>query len=244
MKALIVAGGKGERLKPLTNKVPKAMIQIGGRPILEHVINLFKRNGVVDFVLALCYLPESIISYFKDGSKFGVKISYTFEKLNLPLGTAGAILPSKRLISGPFIVTYADILRNLNVKDMIRFHRISKSLATINIYKHKGANFKSSIKFNKDNILTAFDEFENSQDLNKGYKWSNGSLYIFEPEIFKQIPKNRKSDFSKDIFPKLLKLNKKISVYPSSGYFIDIGTIKNKEKFQQDLKANPLILDD
>lgn len=227
MKAVIIAGGRGERLRPLTNKIPKPMIKVGDKPILEYIINLFKKNGVVDLVLALCYLPQPIINYFADGSKFGVNITYTFENPNLPMGTAGAILPAKNLISSTFIVTYADILRDLQIEEMIKFHLSSKSIATINVYKHTGTNFKSAIKFTKDNLLKEFKEFDKSQDLAKGYQWSNGSFYIFEPEIFEYIPKNKKSDFSKDIFPKLLKLNKKVSVFLSAGYFLDVGTKAN-----------------
>ncbi len=244
MKVIIIAGGRGERLKPLTNILPKPMVRIGNKPILEHVINLFKRNGVSDFIIALCYMPDPIINYFGDGSKFGIKITYTFEEPNLPLGTSGGILPAKELIEETFIVTYADILRNLRIKEMIKLHTKSKGIATINIYKHTGGNFKSALKFSKNNLLTEFKELKKSQNAETGFHWSNGSLYIFEPEIFKYIPKNRKSDFSKDIFPKLLKLNKKISVFPSSDYFLDIGTKENLEKLNKDVRFSPSILDD
>lgn len=227
MKAIIIAGGKGERLRPLTNKIPKPMIKINGKPILEHTINLLKKHGIKDIVIALCYLPDKITSYFGDGSKFNVKISYIFEKSENPMGTAGAILPAHKLIRGTFIVTYADILRNLNINDMLKSHKNSNSLATINIYKHVGDNFKSSLKFNKRNILLKFLELNKSNKLKKKVTWSNGSLYIFEPEIFKYITKNKNMDFSKDVFPVLLKLNKKISVFQSNGFFLDIGTKKN-----------------
>jgi len=243
MKVIIIAGGRGERLKPLTNTLPKPMISIGDKPILEHVINLFKRNGISDFIIALCYMPNPIINYFGDGSKFGIKITYTFEDPDSPLGTSGGILPAKELIADTFIVTYADI-RNLYLKEMIKLHKKSKGIATINIYKHTGSNFKSNLKFNEDNTLTKFNELKKSQRLSRGFNWSNGSLYIFEPEIFKYIPKNSKSDFSKDIFPKLLKMNKKISVYPSDDYFIDLGTKESLEKISKDLKLTPSILDD
>lgn len=113
---------------------------------------------------------------------------------------------------------------------MINFHKSLKTIATVNIYKHKGSNFKSSIKFSKENLLTEFTEFKTEQILEKGYSWSNGSIYIFEPGIFQYIPQNKKTDFSKNLFPRLLKLKKKISVFPSSGYFQDIGTLDSLEK--------------
>lgn len=243
MKAIIVAGGRGERLKPLTNNIPKPMVEIRGKPLLEHILNLLKKNGVKDFIFALCYLPELIVEYFGDGTKLGVKIAYTFEDPNLPFGTAGSILPAKNLISDTFIVTYADIIRDLEIKEMILFHKSSESLTTINVYKHTGNNFKSQIKFNKNNLLSSFQEFKAGRKPGKEVNWSNGSFYIFEKEIFKYIPSNKKSDFGKDIFPKLIKANKKVKIFPSLGYFLDIGTKESLQKIQQDLKINPSILD-
>lgn len=232
--AVIVAGGLGTRLRPLTNSIPKPMIKIADKPILEHVINLFKKNGINKFVIALCYLPETVVNYFGDGSSFGVSISYTFENTNNPLGTAGAILPTKNSVSDNFIVTYADTIRKLDILEMIKFHKKSKSLATINTYKHKGKNHKSTLHFDKNNKLTKFEENKNSENLKSDFVWSNGSFYIFSKEIFKYIPKNKKVDFSTDIFPKLLSLNKKISVFPSNDYFIDIGTKETLKKVEQD----------
>lgn len=224
MKAVIVAGGRGERLKPLTDKVPKPMIKVGEKPILEHVIDLLKKNNIKDLIIALCYLPEVITSYFEDGSKFGVNITYTYEDPLMPLGTAGAILPTKAFIDSTFIVTYADIIRDLDVSAMIKHHQEKKSFMTMNIYQHRGSNYKSRIKFNKEKILTKFIELPSSKTLKKGSVWSNGSFYIFEPKVFDFITQNQKSDFAKDIFPKLLSSGKKIYVYPSDGYFIDIGS--------------------
>ena len=230
MKAIIIAGGRGERLRPLTDKIPKPMIKIGDKPLLEHTIMLLKKNGITNIIIALCYMPEQIKNYFGNGSKFGVKISYTIEDIKLPLGTAGAIIPARDLISDTFIVTYADILRELDIVKMIASHKKSESVATINTYKHTGHNFKSSLKFDKNNILKNFTELEKSERLKGKFSWSNGSFYIFEPEIFKYISKNQKVDFSRDVFPILMNLNKKISVFPSDGYFIDIGTLKTLEK--------------
>lgn len=231
MKAVIIAGGIGKRLRPLTDNMPKPMIVIGKKPILEHTIDLLKENGISDIILALCYLPHIIKDHFGNGSKFGVRISYTYEDPESPLGTAGAILPVKDLISDTFIVTYADILRDLDIKRMIGSHKRAKNLATINIYKHSGTKFKSSIKFNrKDSVLKELKEMPEKIERDGKLIWSNGSFYIFEKEIFSFIPENQASDFSKDIFPKLLEMKRKISVFPSSGHFIDIGTMENLEK--------------
>ena len=229
MKAIIVAGGKGERLKPLTNHIPKPMVEVGDKPILLHIIEHFKKNGIKDLIIALCYLPEVVTQFFGDGKKFGVKIEYTYEDLQKPLGTAGAITLAKNLINDTFIVTYADILRDLDIKKMVAFHKKSNALATINVYKRTNKNAKSKIIIDQDKRVTQFIERPNEEQLKGGFIWANGSLYILEPEIFNLIPANVKSDFGADIFPRLLKLKKTIYAYPTTDYFIDIGDLKKLE---------------
>ena len=235
MKAIIVAGGKGERLRPITNTIPKPMVLIGDKPILLHIINLLKKHGVTEFIIAVCYLPEVITSYFGDGSKFDVSITYTFEDLNNPLGTAGAILPARNLVSETCIVTYADILRELDITKMIEVHKKSNNLATINVYKHQGTEYKSSLEFDETNTLIKFIEgpaLKREDEI----IWSNGAFYIIEPEIFDYIPENTKIDFASQIFPQILSEGKKILVFPSSGYFVDIGTNKKLKKAREDVE--------
>jgi NDP-sugar pyrophosphorylase family protein len=240
MKAIIIAGGRGERLKPLTDNIPKPMVLVGGKPILQHIINLLRQNGVRDIIIALCYLPEPIMNYFKDGKDFGVNISYVFEDPKMPMGTAGAILSARKYISDTFIVEYADTLRELNIEDMIKFHKASGSIATINAYQHRSINHKSTLYFNEDNTLTKFEERATSQNLEEGFAWSNGAFYIFNPEIFEYISEKTKSDFSHDVFPKLLSLNKKISVFPTTSYIMDIGTIESLEKARKYMDERPV----
>lgn len=237
MKAIIIAGGKGERLRPLTNNVPKPMIEVAGKPISEHIINLFKRYGIKDFLFSLCYLPPVITSYFGNGSKFGIKIAYTFEDKNKPLGTAGAITFAKKYINNTFIVTYGDILRELNIQEMIKQHKNKKAFATINVYKRFGPSPKSMVIFNKEGRVVDFKERPTPQDINDDFVWANGSFYIFEPEIFDFIPKDKPSDFGKDIFPKLLSEDKKIYAYPSSGYFVDIGNLEKLKKARKTFRS-------
>lgn len=226
MKAIIVAGGIGERLKPLTNNIPKPMVEVDGQPILLHTINLFKENGIQDFIIALCFLPNVITDFFGDGKKFGVNIKYTFEDPKVPLGTAGAISLAKDLIEDTFIVAYADILRDLDIKKMINFHKKNKAFTTINIYRRKSRDAKSMVIISKDKRIVKFIERPNQDDLDKKYIWSNGSFYIFEPQIFEFIPGDKKVDFGKDVFPKLLESKKLLYGFPSKGYFMDIGNLE------------------
>lgn len=234
MKAIIVAGGKGTRLRPLTNNEPKPMVEVAGKPILEHIVRQLQANGVNEFIFALCYLPKVIENYFGDGSKFGVKIDYIYEDEQIPLGTAGSISQASNMIDDTFIVTYADILRNLNVRDMIANHKRDKALATISVYKRFGSNPKSMVLFNSQHKIKSFIERPNLKEIKNNFVWSNGSFYIFEPEIFSLIPHNTRVDFGKDIFSLLLAENKKIYCYPTNDFFIDIS---NSEKLSL-AKAN------
>ncbi len=232
--AIIVAGGRGERLRPLTESVPKPMVQVGGKPILLHTIELLKSYGVRDFVLALCYLPEVIKEYFGDGSHFGVSIRYTFEDPLHPLGTAGAIVPAKPFIHSTFIVTYADIIREMDILKMIQFHKENKSTATLHAYNNVSSTFKSTLIFNEDKRLLTFTENESKEQRNDRDIWSNGSLYIFEPGIFKYIHNKKKTDFAKDVFQKMLTEGENISIFQTKDqYFIDIGTIDKLEQAEK-----------
>ncbi len=243
MKAIIVAGGKGERLRPITETIPKPMVQVNGKPILEHTIELFKKHGIKDFIIALCYLPEVITSYFGDGSRFGVVITYIYEDPSFPRGTAGAILPAKKYITDTFIVTYADIIRNLNISKMLEKHTSSSSLVTIDIYKHTGKVYKSSLIVNEEEELIAFKEMEKQTERKEDEEvWSNGSFYVCSPEIFTYLDESRAVDFAKDIFPQLLKEGKKISTTKGSIYFIDIGTKDKLDQANIDLVNNPYLL--
>lgn len=229
MKAIIMAGGRGERLKPITDTIPKPMVEVAEKPILLHVVNLFKKYGINDFVFTLCHLSNKITSYFGNGSKFGINIDYLVENSEMPMGTAGGIALSKKYINSTFIVTSGDILRKINIKKMIEYHKQKNSFATLNTYKRFGSNPKSMILFDNNRQIKKFVERPNSDNIKKDFVWSNGSFYIFEPEIFDFIPKNLESDFGKNIFPELLKHGKKIYAFPTEDYFIDIG---NPEKLK------------
>lgn len=235
MKAVLIAGGRGERLKPFTNNLPKPMIEVQGKPILLHIIELLKKNGISEFILALCYLPEIITSYFGNGKKFGVKIDYTFENPKSPLGTAGAISLARELISSTFIVTYADILRELEVEKMLAFHKKSHAFATIHVYKRESKDAKSMVIFDKNRKIIKFIEHPTPNQLGNKHIFVNGSFYIFEPKIFDFIPDKKTVDFGSDIFPKIIP-HKNVFVFPGNKYFIDIGNLPKLEYARKTFK--------
>ena len=233
MKAIIVAGGRGERLKPITDKIPKPMVEVGGKTILEHTIDLLKKNGVSDLIMALCYLPEIIVDYFGDGRKFGVNIQYTFEDPKYPQGSAGAIRESEKFVGGNFIVTYADILRKLDVKKMIKQHQNNNSLATINVYKRYGNEPKSMTTIDGNDKVINFKERPRLDEIKDDFVWSNGSFYIFNKKIYNFIDKKGSVDFGKDVFPLMIKKNEQINVFKSDSYFIDIGNLEKLQKAKE-----------
>lgn len=236
MKAIIIAGGKGERLRPLTNTVAKPMVHVAGKPVLEHIINHFKYHGITDLTICLCYLPDSITSYFQDGRQFGVNIKYFYENPDEPLGTAGAVYRLAPDMEGDFIVAYADILRDLNITDMVKFHEQNKPMATINVYEEYDEIPRSKISFNDQNKITEFLEHPQIKNSPGEFVYTNGSFYILNKNIFDHIASKPPLDFSLDIFPTLLSQSKELLAFPSSGYFIDIGTKEKLARVQKEYK--------
>lgn len=230
MQAIIVAGGRGERLKPITDNIPKPMVEVQGKTILGHTIDLLRNNGVTDLILALCYLPDVIIDHFGNGEKFGVNIQYTLEDPQCPLGTAGAIRESQKFITNDFIVTYADILRKLDVSEMIKQHKRMNSLATINVYKRYGKDPKSMVLFDSTNMINAFKERPSVEEIGEKYVWSNGSFYIFNRNVFEYIENDGPIDFGKNVFPAMISNGEKVYAYKTEDYFIDIGTLAKLEE--------------
>ncbi|MBI3385281.1 nucleotidyltransferase family protein, partial [Candidatus Gottesmanbacteria bacterium] len=207
--AVILAGGKGERLRPLTDTLPKPMVKIANKPLLEYVVRHLRRYDIKEIILSVGYLPEVIKKHFGNGKKFGVHISYIIE--NIPLGTAGAVRLLKNKIKDTFLVCYGDILRDINLKDLVKFHQNRKGIAVICVYKNTKPNPKSIITFDKDKKISRFIERPSNQS--KKWVWSNASLYLFEPEIFAYIAKNTRVDFGKNVIPKVIADGKRVYAF-------------------------------
>ena len=135
MKAVIIAGGLGTRLRPLTNNTPKPMLPIGEKPILEHLVNWTKKGGIKSVILCVSYLKESIEDYFGDGEKFGVKIEYAISKKQL--ATAGQLKTAEKFIDDDFVCMYGDSIFNFSLRSMIKQHSIKKSFVTMSLNEHK-----------------------------------------------------------------------------------------------------------
>jgi len=238
MKAVLLAAGEGTRLKPLTDDTPKVMLLVGGKPVLEYNINLLAKHNIKDIAINLWYLPQKIKEYFKEGENFGANIIYSEEKSIL--GTAGALQRLSKFLNEPFVVIYGDVINNINLSDMIEFHKKKKGIATIALYEEKeNPRAKGLVKVDKTQKVLEFIEKPKNPKTNL----ANGGVYIFEPGILKFIPKEKYFDCGHDLFPLLLKKKKKIYGYLlNNEYLIDIGTVEKYNKVNEDIKTKKIIL--
>ncbi|NLY74430.1 MAG: NTP transferase domain-containing protein [Firmicutes bacterium] len=226
MKAVIMAGGKGTRLRPLTCNKPKPMAPIVNRPMMEHILYLLKKHGFNEVLVTLFYLPELIRNYFGDGSEFGMKIRYSLEET--PLGTAGSVKKIIDELNDTFLVISGDALTDFNLKEAIKFHRDKKAKATIVLTKVSNPLEYGVVITDQNGAVKRFLEKPGwgevfSDTVNTG-------IYVLEPEIFDLFEHGKEFDFSKNLFPLLLEKGELICGYVADGYWSDIG---NLEQYRQ-----------
>lgn len=214
MKAVILAGGLGTRLQPYTTFLPKAMLPLGDRPLLEHLIEWIKSNGIDSFVLCVSYLRRTIEDYFEDGSRFGVKIEYAVA--NRPLATAGQLKTSQEFIDDTFVCLYGDSIFEFSLKNMINYHRKKRSFVTMGLSEYKTKIPYGFIEMDKTNRVKTWQEKPDVKgNINIG-------CYVMEPGIFELIPEGKPYGMDLVIHSALTK-KKKVNGYPIKTGFIDIG---------------------
>jgi len=226
MKALILAGGFGTRLGDITREIPKPMVSIVGKPFLEHQINFLKENGVTEVILAVHYMADKIKSYFGNGMRWGITITYSEEEF--PLGTAGAIKNAEKYIGETFIVLNGDSYSHIDLKKLIDFHKEGGSLGTIGITKVKDTSQSGKVSISNNKII----EFNEKSSIGEGL--INSGIYIFEPKIFDYIEQNKNVSLEKDILPKLIK-EELLCGYLYEDYFMDIGKPETYKQFKKDV---------
>ncbi len=220
MKAVILAGGLGTRLRPLTLEIPKPLIPVQGRTLTEHVMDLLKEAGVTEVYLAIGYLKEQIKDYFGNGKKFGLKIMYIEE--DVPLGTAGWM---KRIpkIKGDFFVINGDNLFDISLSELMEFHKKNKGLVTIALTEVDDVTHYGIVEL-KDNKILRFVEKPLPKDAPSNL--ANSGYYILNEKVFDMLPKIRtKFMFEKDIFPKIAK-KRQLFGFPSKASWFDTGTFE------------------
>lgn len=221
-KAVILVGGKGTRLRPLTLKTPKCMFDVNGKTVTEHLFDLLKKYGTKDIIMSVGHLKEKVMAYYGDGSKFGVKIAYIEE--TEPLGTAGPLRLAKHLLDDSFIVTNGDELKDINIPRMFRLHKRKDALATLALTTVPDPSHYGVARLSGSRIL----EFvEKPKPENAPSNLINAGFYILEPKIIDMIP-NGFSMLEKDVFPKLAKQNS-LRGFPFEGQWFDMGTPERYE---------------
>jgi mannose-1-phosphate guanylyltransferase len=231
MKAVILSGGFGTRLRPLTINTPKSMVPVLNIPFLEYFIKRLKAHKVSDIALAVSYLAEPIKAYFGDGSRFDVKLSYTIEET--PLGTAGAVKNAGGFIDEPTLVFNGDIFTDLDITAMIENHKQNKAMLTIALTPVEDPTSYGLVETDNQNKIVRFLEKPNPDEITTNM--INAGTYILEPEVMSLIPSQTNCSFERDIFPLLLREKKAVFAYPSDCYWIDIGKPENYFQLHYDL---------
>jgi len=232
LKAVVMAGGEGSRLRPITSGRPKPLVPVGNLPIMEHILGLLARHGITDVVATLHFLADEIQNCFGDGSDLGVNLIYSIE--DTPLGTAGSVKQAEaQLKDGTFIIVSGDALTDCDLTKAVAFHRAKKSVATLVLYR-----VPNPLEFGV--VITA-DDGRIVRFLEKP-SWSevfsdtvNTGMYILEPEVFERMEAGKSYDWSQHIFPQLLREGAPIYGYVMEDYWADVGSLTQYREAQEHL---------
>ncbi|MFD2705614.1 nucleotidyltransferase family protein [Salibacterium lacus] len=225
-KVVLMAGGLGTRLRPLTETMPKPLLKIGEKPILEIIIESFKMYGFTDIYLCVNYKRELIKDYFQDGRSFGVSITYIDESINL--GTAGPLSLLEDEIKEPFFVMNADLLTTINFEQLLRFHEDNQSYGTMCVREYEFQVPYGVIRTNGDQ-LTSIEE----KPLHK--EFVNAGIYVLDPELLQLIPYNQFYDMP-ELFRKMMEQNYSLSAFPLREYWLDIGRYDDYQQANNDYR--------
>ena len=231
MKAVIMAGGEGTRLRPLTSNQPKPMLPMANQPMMEHVVNLLRRHGIEDIVVTVAFMANAIRTYFGDGSELGVRMVYATEET--PLGTAGSVLNARDELDERFLVISGDVLTDIDLSGLLEFHDAKGALATLALVAVENPLEFGIVITREDGSIDRFLEKPTwgqvfSDTINTG-------IYVLEPEIFEHIPAGRPVDFSGEVFPEVLERGRPIYGYVAEGYWEDVGTTEAYLRAHQDV---------
>ncbi len=220
-KAIILAGGEGTRMRPFTYEMPKALIPIQGKPLIQHIIELLRRYEIRDILISTGYLGDKIKEYFGNGCNFGVDITYIEERKRM--GTAGPLNLMKKHLNETFLMLNGDVLADIDLHDMIMSHRKYGGIATIALTPVRDPSRFGVAELKGDKILKFIEKPRSTKS-----KLINAGVYVLEPEVLKFIPK-RHAMMEKDVFPKLAEEGR-LYGYPFNGQWFDTGTHEAYEK--------------
>jgi mannose-1-phosphate guanylyltransferase/phosphomannomutase len=240
MRAVLMAGGSGTRLRPLTCDLPKPMVSILNRPITEHILNLLTRHHIHEIIATLHYLPDAIRDYFGDGSDFNVVMRYVVEE-DTPLGTAGCVKNVEHLLDDTFLVISGDSITDIDLSAAIAFHRQKGSKATLILKRVSEPMAFGVVITNEQHKIQRFLEKPSTSEVFSDTV--NTGIYILEPEVLKYLSAEDPSDFSQDLFPLLLENNVPMYGYIADGYWCDVGSLDAYRQAQYDAIRNRVHLE-
>lgn len=237
MQALILAGGEGTRLRPLTENVPKPIVPIGNEPFLLRQIQSLKNAGITDIILATGYQPSAIEKALGDGSAYGVNLNYLIEPS--PMGTAGAYKFAERFLHASTIVLNGDILTDIDLQTVSEQHKKYSAMATLVLTRVENPSVYGLVEVGDDAKILRFLEKPEDEEVNRlGINTVNAGIYLLEPEVLKYIPKGEKYSFEYQLFPHLLENRENVRAFVAEGiYWLDIGTPQRYLQAHYDLIA-------
>lgn len=227
MKAVILAGGIGTRMRPLTYVIPKAMLPIGGKPLLEHTVRYLKEYDINEVIVCVAYLKNHIMDFFKDGETLGAKIQYA--EADMPFGTAGQLKTAEKYVSETFLAMNGDIITSLNLRRLIDFHKKAGGIGTIALKKFEVPVPYGYIEVDAKSNIQRFTE---KPTLTFS---ANAGIYILQPKVFDYIPRNEIVSLETETFPMLLKNGERLNGYYEEAYWADVGTITDFERVDKEL---------
>lgn len=238
MKAVVMAGGEGSRLRPLTINRPKPMVPLVDRPVIAHIFELLRLHGITEIIVTVQYLANVIQDYFGDGSSIGLHINYSVEET--PLGTAGSVKHAERFLQEPFLVISGDALTDINLSDVIRYHTEKNAKVTVALKRVENPLDYGVVITTEDGHIKQFLEKPSwgevfSDTVNTG-------IYVIDPSVFDYVEPGKNIDWSKDVFPQLLRQGADIYGYIVEGYWTDIGTIEAYMRATADYLQNKVQL--
>jgi mannose-1-phosphate guanylyltransferase / phosphomannomutase len=240
MRAVLMAGGEGTRLRPLTYDLPKPMVPILNRPIAEHILNLLKRHHITEVIATLFYLPDVMRDYFRDGSDFGVQLTYAIEEEH-PLGTAGCVKNIAALLPSTFLVISGDSMTDFDLSAALAYHRQKQSKATLILTRvFNPMEFGVVITQESGRVVRFLEKPSSSEIFSDTI---NTGIYILEPEILEGLTAGETADFSSDLFPALLEQGVPMYGYVADGYWCDIGSLDAYRSAQYDALRNKVAVD-
>jgi len=239
VKAVILVGGEGTRLRPLTSSVPKPMVPVLNKPFLEHVFKHLHNHGIRDIVLALCYLPDNIQSYFGNGSGFGINLTYVVE--DFPLGTAGAVKNVSDYIDSTFLVLNGDVYTDLDITSMVALHKDRGAVATIALTPVEDPSAYGVVDTDSDGRVKSFIEKPKREEAPTNM--INAGTYVLEPDVLRHVEPQTFCMFENFLFPLLLDTGELVYAYPSDAYWIDIGTPEKYASLNHHLLSGDMEID-